>query len=102
MRPIPIPDHCVPDGCKRYVIGPPDGDLTNETISPVEVVAGIVDGQVHMCALVMLEPGELARLAAMDTPAIWLTMLTPQIPPFDLHVADAAEWDEVDSDARPG
>ena len=100
MIPIPIPDHCVPEGARRLVIGPPDGDLLNDTIRPVEAVAAIVDQQVHICVLVALEPGELARLAAIEKPAIWLTMLTPQIPPFMLHVADAEEWAKVD-DASP-
>lgn len=95
MRPVPIPDACVGPGCRRYVIAPPDGDLTNDEIRPVEVVAGIVDNQVRISALVRLEPGELERLQAMAEgetaeygPAIWLTMVTTQIPPFMLEIAD--------------
>jgi hypothetical protein len=91
VRPIPIPDECVPPGCKRFVIAPPDGDLTNDRIRPVEAVAGIVEREVRITMLVALEPGELARLGAMaddGTPAIWLTMITKQIPPFMVEIAD--------------
>jgi hypothetical protein len=97
MRPVPIPDESVPEGCKRYVISPPDGDLTNDQIRSVEAVAGIVDGAVHISVLVALEPGDLERMQAMQPggdretpygPAMWLTMITLQIPPFLVEIAD--------------
>lgn len=90
MRPIPIEDHLVPPGCKRVVIGPPDGDPTGD-VRPVEAAVGIVDGGPRICMLVELEDGDLERLA--HTPAIWLTMLTGQIPPWMMHIADGQDWE---------
>lgn len=86
--PIPIPDECVGPGVRRVVIVPPDGDMTNERIRAVEALAGKVDDEYRICVLVTLDPGELERLADMPNPAVWLTMLTPQIPPFSIEVAD--------------
>ena len=92
MIPIPIPDDAVPTGCKRFVISPPDGDLTNDRIRSVEAVAGIVDGCTTMAMLIALEPGDLERLRALQDDgfqaAVWLTMLTNQIPAFSLEIAD--------------
>lgn len=89
MVPVPIPDACVPPGCKRMVIGPPDGDPTGD-IRPVEAVVGIDEVQgVTIAVLVQLEDGDLERLA--ETPAVWLTMWTTQIPPFAVHVADGVD-----------
>jgi hypothetical protein len=70
------------------VIGPPDGDLTNERILPVEALAGIVDGEPRIAVLVALEPGELERLEAMPSPGVWLTFITSQLAPFSVEVAD--------------
>lgn len=91
MIPVPIPDECVPPGCRRVVIGPPDGDPTGD-IRAVESVVGIDEstGQIRMAMLVALEPGELERL--QRTPAVWLTILGDHLHPFALHVADAEEW----------
>lgn len=98
MHPIPIPDALTdpggpydvtgPNPVRRVVIGPPDGDPTGP-IRPVEALAG-VDPDVGpiITILVGLDPGDLERLAAMDQPAVWLSMLTPQIPPFSVEVAD--------------
>lgn len=91
MTPIPIDDDLVPPGCKRYVIGPPEGHDITGPIRPVEAVAGIVDGQVRMTMLIALDDGEIDRLKV--TPAIWLTMITNQLPPFEVHVADSGEVD---------
>lgn len=89
MRPIPIPDECIPEGCKRYVVAPPSGDLLDEDVSPVEVVAGITEGLgVGQCVLIALEEGELERLAQRERPAIWLTMYTNQLPVFAIEIAD--------------
>jgi len=38
MRPVPIPDELVPPWGERKVISPPDGDLLNEEIAPVEAI----------------------------------------------------------------
>ena len=92
MIPVPIPDDVIPEGCKRYVIAPPDGDMLNDRIRSVEAVAGVVDGHVTMGMLIALEPGDLERLQALQadgfTPAVWLTMLTNQIPAFAVEIAD--------------
>lgn len=42
MRPIPIPDHLVPDWGERKVIAPPGNDFLHETISAVEAIVGPV------------------------------------------------------------
>lgn len=86
MRPVPISDDLIPEGAKRFVIGPPDGDLTNERIRPVEAVAALIDGEVHISMLVALEDGDIERLQACG--GMWLTMITTQIPPFMLEIAD--------------
>lgn len=92
MIPVPIPDDAIPEGCKRFVVSPPDGDLTNDQIRPVEAVAGIVNGHVTMAMLVAFEPGDLDRLRKLEEdgyqPAVWLTMLTHQIPAFAVEIAD--------------
>lgn len=89
MIPIPVPDHCVPPGCKRLVFGPPDGDPTGD-VRPVEAVVGIVDGAPRIAVLVQVEDGELERL--QQTGAVWLTVMADHLVPFSLHVADAEEW----------
>lgn len=80
MRPIPIPDECVGEGMKRFVVAAPDGDMTNEKVTE--------DLGVCQTMLVALEPGEFDRLAEMERPAIWLSMYTRQIPVFSVEVAD--------------
>lgn len=90
MTPVPIPDQCIPPGCRRIVIGPPDGDPTGN-IRPVEAVAGVdPDRGVTIAMLVELDGDDLDRL--QTTPAFWLTMWTTQIPPFAVHVADGVDW----------
>lgn len=85
MTPIPIPDACVPEGCVRIVVGPPDGDPTGD-IRSVEAVAGQDDDGPRIAVLVELDEGDLERLA--DEGAIWLTFLSGKIPPFMVEVAD--------------
>jgi len=88
MRPVPIPDTHVPEGCKRYVIGAPGGDPTDDTVRPVEVVAGVdpVMG-LGQAVLIQLEPGDAERLAECGG-HIWLTLYTAQLPVFAIEVAD--------------
>lgn len=93
MRPVPIPEHLVPPGCRRLVIGPPAGQDPTGDIRPVEAVAGIVDGTPRICMLIALEDGDLERL--VDTPAMWLTMITGQIPPWSIDIADLTAWDDA-------
>lgn len=89
MQPVPIPDHCVPAGCVRKVIGPPDGDVTGD-IRAVEAVLGMVDGEMRIALLIELDDGELERLA--DVGGFWLTFMANHLHPFALHVADDQEW----------
>lgn len=95
MKPRPIPDHCVPDGCKRFTIAPAPGD--EDRVQPVEAVAGIVDDQVRMSVLVELEDGDLERLAQVG--ALWLTFVTPQMPPFAVTIADDRDWPDQEAAA---
>lgn len=88
MRPIPIPDELVGPGTKRLVIAPPDGDLTNDKIRPVEALAAIVPEGICMTMLVALDDNDLERLGEMRQPAVWLSMYTNQLPPFAVEVAD--------------
>jgi hypothetical protein len=90
--PIPVPDYCVGEFCRRMVIGPPSGDLTDDTCRAVEAVVGLVDDRPRIAVLVALEAGELERLNAMSTPAVWLTVMADHLVPFALHVADAEDW----------
>lgn len=86
MRPVPIPDECVPPGCKRFVIMPPDGDMTSDKCRPVEAVAGMLESGVGISVLVAFDEGDVERIA--ECGAFWLTMYTPQIPPFAVEIAD--------------
>ena len=86
MRPTPIPDAEVPYGSVRIVVAPPDGDLTNPDIAPVEVLAErAADGVSPMfhirCAL---DAGDLEQLAAGGN--VWLTMWGAVVP-FAVQVA---------------
>lgn len=88
MRPIPIPDELQQPGVRRIVIAPPDGDLTNQKIGPVEALAAIVEDGLCLTMLVALEDDDLERLTGMRRPAVWLSMYTNQLPPFAVEVAD--------------
>lgn len=91
MRPVPIPDELVQGHLRRHVVAAPDGDLTNDRVRAVEVLAG-VDPELGICQtmLVALDPGDIDRLNRMAVPAVWLSMYTPQLPVFNLEVADGA------------
>lgn len=82
-----MPDECIPPGCKRVVIAAPNGDLMDDSVRPVEACVGLTE-DMGLCytILVQLDEGDLERLA--ETPAIWLSMYTPQIPVFAIEVAD--------------
>jgi len=88
VRPIPIPDELQQEGVRRIVIAPPGGDLTHDTIRPVEALAAIVPEGICLTMLVALEDGDLDRLTEMRRPAVWLSMYTNQLPPFAVEVAD--------------
>ena len=80
MRPTPIPDNEVWSGAVRRVIAPPDGDLTNPDIAPVEA---LVDRDPHSGALNLsvrctLDDDDLATLQAGGV--IWLTFWGAMVP----------------------
>lgn len=80
MRPTPIPDAEVWAGATRKVISPPDGDLTNPHIAPVEA---LVDrspstGAVNLSVRCELEGDDLAKLQAGGT--VWLTFWGHMVP----------------------
>lgn len=88
MRPTPIPDADLQanPALTRIVVGPPDGDLTSETIAPVEALAYRLPqtGELVYQIRLVLEDGELARL--QDGAPVWLTVLG-RLPPFEIKVS---------------
>jgi hypothetical protein len=100
MRPIPIPAELVWPGAERKVIAPPDGDLANAEISPVETVVDLVrinDGvaqRFHI--LVQLDDGDLDRLVSFRD-RFWLVFYGV-IPVFDVGFPEVLEWFEVDKE----
>lgn len=84
MRPVPIPDELVWPGGRHRVIAPPDGDLTNPDIAPVDTI--VDDHGIHL--RLMLDDGDLEKLER--NPHVWLTMHTNQLPVFAIGLeADA-------------
>lgn len=87
MRPVPIADELIPEGCKRLVIAAPDGDLLNDEIRPIEAVVGLTEDRGPLFAMLLqLEEGDLERLQACG--GLWLSMYTNQLPPFAVEIAD--------------
>ncbi len=82
MRPVPIPDAEIREGHRRVILAAPDGDLLNENIAPVEMLAALVDDQWVLSARFVLEDGDLERLAAGE--AFWLTFWGGVVP-FAVH-----------------
>lgn len=69
MRPVPIDETEVPLGARRLIVAPPDGDLTNDEIRPVEaVVFSHPSGQRLFAMKVRLDPGDLEH-QRQDHPA---------------------------------
>lgn len=73
MRPTPIPDREIWQGAIRRVIMPPDGDLTNPRIAPIEALIdrSPLTGAVNLSVRYELEDGDLDKLGAGGT--VWLT-----------------------------
>jgi hypothetical protein len=95
MRPTVIADHDVWDGARRIVMAPPDGDLTNDVVRPLEMlVEASPDGSVMYHAKLVLEPGDLDHLVAGG--AVWVTFLGV-VAPFSHSVAPPAGPAEADS-----
>jgi hypothetical protein len=60
----------------------PDGDLLNDQVEPIEMLAARVDDQWVMSARFVLEDGDLQRLAAGEP--FWLTFWGGVVP-FAVH-----------------
>lgn len=72
-------------GARRIVVAPPDGDLTNNDIAPVEaLIDRLEDGSPRMSVRCVLEDGDLAKLATGGH--VWISFLAPQLIPFALTV----------------
>lgn len=84
MRPAPIPDELMGPDDERIVFAPPDGDLTNANIGPVEVLKAQVEeiGTVFSIRCV-LEDGDLTRMA--EGGVVWLSFVNI-VPVFSLQV----------------
>ncbi len=86
MRPSTIPDAEVWEGARRVVVSGPDGDLTGD-IRPVEVLIDrAADGDTRICSRVVLDPGDLERLAAGES--FWLVFRADHLHPFDVTMAE--------------
>lgn len=101
MRPLPIPDDMVPPWGERQVIAPPDGDLLNEEIAPVEAIVSIDKDQqmVMYTMLIQIEPGDMDSLEA--TGGKFLLTMGGAVVPFSLGtltVLPAAEEGEDEDD----
>lgn len=82
MRPTTIPDNEILDGHHRIVMGPPAGADVTGDIRAVEMLAG--PDRVFR-ARVILEPGDLERLAAGE--AFWVSFWGAVVP-FDVALAE--------------
>ena len=83
MRPAPIAAEYVPDGARRVVVAPPDGDLTNPDIAPVEALTWQHEGARMLAVRIVPDEGDLDKLAAGGD--VWLTF-HGSMPPFALTV----------------
>lgn len=88
MRPTPIPDDAIWEGAKRAIFGPPDGDLTNPDIAPVEVLLDATDTCPRRISVrCSLEPGDLEKLQTGGH--VWISFYGVLIP-FSVDVTDGA------------
>lgn len=86
MRPIPIPDGMAESFTQpavRRVILPPDGDITNPDIAPLEAIYQVTKEGFQIHALIKIDEADFETLKATDG-RFWLTFWTPQIYPFSL------------------
>lgn len=79
MRAGLIPDREIPEGARRIVMAPPDGDLTRTDIAPAEMVVVVGEHGLEYSARMVLTDEERAALAA-GAP-LWLTFVG-LVPPF--------------------
>lgn len=83
MRPTLIPAELVWEGARRIVMSPPDGDMLNPEIAPLEMIATAGPRGVTFSARCILEDGELERLTAGGH--VWITF-AGHVVPFSLDV----------------
>jgi hypothetical protein len=86
VRPGPIPDDAIWPGARRIVVGPPDGDLTNTDISPVEVLVdvGPDTGMPRISSRCVLEAGDLEKLN--EGGVVWVSFYGQTLRPFSVEV----------------
>jgi hypothetical protein len=82
VRPAPIPDSAVWPDAERIVVAPPDGDLTNSDIAPVEALVDRVEmsgtsGR-RLSVRCVLEDGDLGKLEAGA--AVWISFYGVMVP----------------------
>ena|SRR5437868_2756259 len=97
MRPAPIPDTEVWPGARRLVVSPPDGDLTNLDIAPVEALAdrSPSTGALNLSVRCVLEEGDLEQLQAGGE--VWLTFWGHMVPFATTVVGPTAPRPEPDT-----
>lgn len=78
MIPMVIEDNEVWEGARHRIISPPDGDLDNEKIGPVDAVIDLVDGTPRFNMKLRFEEGELERL--QNGGHIWVSMWGHVVP----------------------
>ena len=80
MRAVPIPDEAMWPGSRRIVMAPPDGDLTNPDIRPVEMLVDLAEsiGGLRYSTRCVLEPGDLAKLQAGGH--VWVSFYGAVVP----------------------
>lgn len=94
MRPIPIPPAAVWAGAKRTVVSAPNGDLTDDTIRPVEAIDEMSPklGVRILTVMCALDPGDLEKLAAGGT--VLISFYGAMVP-FEVNVCEPVEGQEA-------
>jgi hypothetical protein len=70
MRPVPINLTDLPEGFTRQVMAAPNGDLTDQTVGPLEVAVGPVQGEMVFFSKWIFEPGDMEEL--LEKGHLWL------------------------------
>lgn len=83
MRPVPIPDELVGPTQRRVVIGPPNGDLTDSSIAPVEALLEHYQDAVLYSVRIALEPDDIIALGMGSH--VWVKFWGV-MPPFDVEL----------------
>lgn len=78
MRAGLIPDDEIPEGARRIVMAPPDGDLTRTDIAPAEMLLVAGEHGLQYSARMVLTDEE--RAALVDGAPLWLTFVGCVVP----------------------